>query len=76
MITPLGGNLLGSTHNRGAMRLSSRYWQALWASARTVSKSGITEDAGQLEEQAETSGQWKIWFVVFAALFLALVLAF
>ena len=36
----------------------------------------VTKDNGQPQEQAESSGQWKIWVVVFAALFLALVLAF
>ncbi len=74
----VGGKLaqIGSRLIDGVARKMADNFFAAFVLAVSGSEAVVTEDAGQLEEQAQTSSQWKIWVVVFAVLFLALVLAF
>lgn len=74
----VGGKLaqVGSRFIDGVARKMADNFFTAFVLEVSGSEPVVTKDSGQLMEQAESSGQWKIWVVVFAALFLALVLAF
>ncbi|MCZ6641146.1 MAG: carbon monoxide dehydrogenase subunit G [Gammaproteobacteria bacterium] len=74
----VGGKLaqVGSRLIDGVARKMADHFFAAFAREVGASEIVAIEDNGQLAEQTTSNGQWKIWVVVFAALILALVLAF